>query len=361
MILGLFSALSAASPAYISSYGFLDSDGAVINSLGGEGEVRAYADISNRGYDSIESLGELWLECYADGILFESKSVILTVDSNTAVKRMVTAPINIPAGEIVLKVYITQDSSVIFPEVSIGSGNSDIPNAEQDGITYKREIEITKAFEIMVGYEDGSFRASQSITRAELAVVLTKFTGKSSLVEDETGATPFSDVSSLHWASGYINIVTKLGLMTAYSDNRFMPDSKVSLQQAAYALVNALGYSSLVGPLGHIDKANTLGITAGTNLSGNSLVSRGALAKLLVNSLEIPIVVNGVIMDGYGASPYLETIMSKVFSAARLEAVVTNRYDLVSLQKQNQVRIEILNNFKTKFQDNYITGYNIDI
>ncbi len=247
-----------------------------------------------------------------------------------------------------------------YPEVAISSSISSISGAEQDGIKYAKEIAIVKAFSILVGYEDGTFKASGALSRAELAFMLTRFAGKESLIDDENGETPFSDVNASHWASGCINIVTKMGWMSGYADGTFLPEAPVTLEHVAIGVVSVLGYAPMVGPLGYVDKANTLGVTSGTSLTKNSLVSRGALARLMINALEIPLVQNGVILDGY-ASLYRETTLSNIYSAAKLKAVVMRRYDAYSVSKQDQVRIDILQNYETKFYNAFEQYDSIDV
>ncbi|UJF32510.1 S-layer homology domain-containing protein [Paenibacillus hexagrammi] len=79
------------------------------------------------------------------------------------------------------------------------------------------------------GYEDGTFRPDHSITRAEMAAILSRVAGKSAEGEDMT----YSDVSSDHWASAAISQAAKMKLMSGYPDGSFKPDQPITRAEMA--------------------------------------------------------------------------------------------------------------------------------
>lgn len=83
---------------------------------------------------------------------------------------------------------------------------------------------------ILNGYPDGSFRPAEPITRAEFAVVASKFD------KLESGDTSFSDVTN-HWAAKYIDSAAKKGWIMGYEDNTFRPDAKI-LRAEAVTMIN---------------------------------------------------------------------------------------------------------------------------
>jgi hypothetical protein len=75
---------------------------------------------------------------------------------------------------------------------------------------------------ILEGYQDGTFRPDNYITRAELAVIASRFDKLSFLDENK-----FSDVEG-HWAEKYINSAAAKGWVEGYPDGTFQPDKYIT-------------------------------------------------------------------------------------------------------------------------------------
>lgn len=91
----------------------------------------------------------------------------------------------------------------------------------------------------MNGYENGTFRPNQSITRAETATVFVNFL---TLSPSNTNVT-FQDVIQEHWARHPITIAAQNGLMNGTATERFSPNSFVTREQMAQILFNAGFYT----------------------------------------------------------------------------------------------------------------------
>ena len=78
----------------------------------------------------------------------------------------------------------------------------------------------------VVGYPDGTFRGDSPITRAELVTMLVRFFG---LVDVDCS---YNDVLTSHWAYKYIATATAYGWLTGYEDNTFRPDQPVTRAEA---------------------------------------------------------------------------------------------------------------------------------
>ena len=78
---------------------------------------------------------------------------------------------------------------------------------------------------VMNGFQDGTFKPDEPVSRAELATMLIKL--KKVDVNDVT-SDPYPDVSKDHWAAKYIKAASFLDLMTSYPDGTFKPDKNVS-------------------------------------------------------------------------------------------------------------------------------------
>lgn len=111
------------------------------------------------------------------------------------------------------------------------------PKAELDGLTdYQREaLEYCKQAGVISGYQDGTVKPYNYITRAEFASMTARLFGLSA----ETECT-FSDAHS-HWASKYIAACVNNGAISGMADNKYAPDSNVTFEQAVKILTVTAG------------------------------------------------------------------------------------------------------------------------
>lgn len=87
---------------------------------------------------------------------------------------------------------------------------------------------------VLNGYEDGTFRPNQSVTRAEFVTALSKCFTLSS------GSVPFPDVGKNHWAYKYIASAVAKGWINGFEDNTFRPDAEILRCQVPVILNEAL-------------------------------------------------------------------------------------------------------------------------
>lgn len=89
------------------------------------------------------------------------------------------------------------------------------------------------------GYSDGSFKPNNTITRAEAAVMIAN-TAK--LSANEAGAYRFTDIGSIPaWARGSVGAVVAAGYMTGYPDGSFGANASISRAEAVSSLNRMLG------------------------------------------------------------------------------------------------------------------------
>lgn len=84
---------------------------------------------------------------------------------------------------------------------------------------------------IIDGYEDGSYKPDKPLTRAELVKMLISAFGETS---EYTGG--FTDVNSGDWFSGYVGAAVKKDFISGYDDGSFKPDNCVTREEAAVIL-----------------------------------------------------------------------------------------------------------------------------
>ncbi|MEW4371981.1 S-layer homology domain-containing protein [Paenibacillus kandeliae] len=90
------------------------------------------------------------------------------------------------------------------------------------------------------GYEDGTFRPDQQVTRAELAVMLQRLIGDNS----DSSAVNFKDVPASYWASNGIQLVENNGWMKGYPDGSFQPGQALTRAELASLISRWKGLDS---------------------------------------------------------------------------------------------------------------------
>ena len=156
--------------------------------------------------------------------------------------------------------------------------------------SYEKATNAIGALGIITGYEDGTFGPNKNITRAEFATIVAR---SFNLTEASTAET-FSDVPADHWAKGYIGAAKNAGIINGFEDGTFKPNDNVTEEQAVKMIVAALGYTeeaTAAGgyPNGYIRVANEKKMNTGLVISGKKDATRGRIAILMYNSLDIPV------------------------------------------------------------------------
>ena len=145
---------------------------------------------------------------------------------------------------------------------------------------------------ILAGYPDGTFGAEKSITRAEMAAVVCRMIDKEADAEKAKGKTDFDDVEASHWASGYINIASKEGIINGDGNGKFRPEDDVKYEEAIKMVVCALGFGDdvKVDPkdwsAGYLKVADEKGITGNLKGTKSKAATRGDIAVMSYNALK---------------------------------------------------------------------------
>lgn len=89
---------------------------------------------------------------------------------------------------------------------------------------------------VLDGYADGTFRPDRAITRAEFAKMAVSFYNERGEYEVDA----FPDIAE-HWARDYINCAAELGIIQGYEDGTFRPDQPITRAEAMQIMNNVLG------------------------------------------------------------------------------------------------------------------------
>lgn len=140
---------------------------------------------------------------------------------------------------------------------------------------YYEVIQKAVAAGYIGGYPDSTMKPNNPITRQEAAIVIAKV---KSLTQSQEVANQLNDGGNMaSWSKGYIGAVVNAGYMKGYPDGSFKPEAQIKRGEAIVALNNAI--STIV-----YDQAGTYGPTTGTDtINGNVIVkSTGIILQNLI-------------------------------------------------------------------------------
>jgi len=160
-----------------------------------------------------------------------------------------------------------------------GKDLSDINgNANYDAIVANCDLGI------ITGYEDGTYKPAQSVTRAEYAALITRMLDIPESALKAYDANQFSDMSGYGWASGYVGFCAAKGIIEGYEDGTFRPGNTITL--------------NLGKRLGLYD-----------DVTAESTVDRASAAQVVYNTLTVyPVAVD---KDGKTTNAYVNGERSK--------------------------------------------------
>ncbi len=225
---------------------------------------------------------------------------------------------------------------------------------------YYEAVEVMSALGLLKGYEDGTFGPDKTITRAEFAAVVVRALGMEDAAAGAVANTMFTDVTSSHWAAGYVQIANQQGIIAGYGDGIFGPEDEVTYEQAVKMIVCALGYGvKFAGvenayPSAYLSQANTSGITVGAAGKIGEKATRATVAKLVYNALDVKLMEQ----TGFGSEEKFEevdkTLLSSKLNIIKVEATVETLF--FNPEQADEVTIDV-----TKANDIYVEAVDADV
>ena len=171
-----------------------------------------------------------------------------------------------------------------------------------------KEIAALTASGILDGFDDGTFRPAEPVTRAQFAKVIASIL---KLKAEPEIAARFRDVPANAWYAGYTGALVKEGITDGVSEHEFAPDQLVTREELATFFMRALKLSKSAQSLPldssifadfndispraqhYVSFAYKIGLLQGSQDASNSLVyrpkaqaDRQALARLAFELLE---------------------------------------------------------------------------
>ena len=125
--------------------------------------------------------------------------------------------------------------------MAVGASAADFSDAKD--IKNTEAVNFMVALNIINGKDDGSFDPAATVSRAEMAKMITvALNGGSDPVLGSNNVS-YSDTAN-HWARNYIEYCTNLSIISGRGDGTFDPDKGVTGSEAAKMMLVAMGYQS---------------------------------------------------------------------------------------------------------------------
>ena len=103
---------------------------------------------------------------------------------------------------------------------------------------YNQTVSTLASMEIVKGYEDGTFRPNAPITRAEFGAIATRFFAETGATYVPG---TFSDVTGDEWYANAIQDAVNLGLIGGYEDGTVRPNNNITRAEACAIVNRTLG------------------------------------------------------------------------------------------------------------------------
>ena len=161
---------------------------------------------------------------------------------------------------------------------------------------YYEAIRKLVSEDVLSGYEDGTFRPENSISRAEAAAIIVR-AGKLSI--NSSRKSTYSDVADKFWGKDFIMAASEAGIIKGMGDGKFAPYDNLTRNQIIKMIVCLVGKEGEAlenggWPKGYVRVAGNNSIIDFETYSsmfyesyGNAPVSRGEVAQWIYNSRNI--------------------------------------------------------------------------
>ncbi len=162
--------------------------------------------------------------------------------------------------------------------------------AYDDDAYYQKSLALCSSLGVISGFEDGSVKPDEKVTRAQMASIVLRMLNMS------TGSTYkdiFTDVqggAGGHWAADQIQAAYEAGIVNGMGDGTFAPDAQVTYAQVIVMLVNALNFKNeaeMYGgwQQGYIKVAGDKDILKSASSTADEPADRGLVIKMVYNTL----------------------------------------------------------------------------
>jgi len=195
--------------------------------------------------------------------------------------------------------------ALVFAMAFTFTAGAAFTDADSIGSSYVDDVNMLVELGVIGGYQDGSFRPQNNITRAEFAKMAYTLKYGADVNGELFAAqkSAFTDVegnSSVAWAKGYINYCANQKIVAGVGNNKFNPQGNITVAEATKMILVILGCDpekeGFVGANWASNvtaKAIDLGIFDGWSGDPTAYATRELVAKLMKNAVFSPVYTYG--------------------------------------------------------------------
>ena len=162
------------------------------------------------------------------------------------------------------------------------------------GSANEEAIQVVNDLGIITGYEDGSFKGANNVTRAEFAAMITRALAIPDSALSGYSASTFKDTAGYGWAVSYLAFCQSKGIMIGDGNGNAMPGRTITVNEAMTMTLRAIGYTNsssvLVGtwPSNYVTLGQTLGLY--DDVATATTINRESAAQVIYNALTVALV-----------------------------------------------------------------------
>ena len=103
-------------------------------------------------------------------------------------------------------------------------------------------------FSYLIGYEDGTIRPENDITRAEVATIFFRLLTDEAREEHWSTVNPFGDVDGDDWFNTAVSTMSEMGVVDGYEDGTFRPDQPITRAEFVTIATRFFDYAAQYEP-----------------------------------------------------------------------------------------------------------------
>ena len=130
--------------------------------------------------------------------------------------------------------------------MSLAVSASAVKADEKINEDYAEAVAVLNGMGVFKGYEDGSFKPENNITRAEVATIIYRIYTGDVAKNDKSGLyasyNKFTDMAGAGWAAGYIGYCANAELVKGYPNGTFQPSGNITGYEVLAMILRAVGY-----------------------------------------------------------------------------------------------------------------------
>jgi hypothetical protein len=223
--------------------------------------------------------------------------------------------------------------------------------------TSTEAIDVLTSLNIITGYEDGSIKPEQEITRAEATTMIVNALNMSEDANNAETDTVFADVNEkASWAKGFVNVGVSQGFIVGRNSNEFDPLANVTYAELCVMLTKITDYADYAKSSAkdgdawykcYTDMAASAGLNKGVNVPLTAALTRGQVAQMIYNALITPKL--GIVeysfvdnkyapLDGVNSAEF-KTILSEKFNGYVVNAEVIGTSKMTNNNGEATIKI----------------------